>query len=386
MVGLSQGPELDPRQTPRPDGPAFDSQGGLRPAVAGGLGGSSNWLVGGGAVLLGLLVFLWLSSHRTQAPHDLNAAQAQTAAVAPAPAPPPELAALEAQARGAVPPPPPAPPVLPLAIAAAPPQPPPAARPTPAAPSPVLVVDLADAGAAASAPAEAAKGSASGQAADGKSAAASAMNGDEQFAARVETAQQPDTARATVLRGRSHVVAQGAIIPAVLETALDSDLPGFARAVVSRDVRSFDGSQVLIPRGSRLIGEYRNAAMLGQSRAFVIWTRVLRPDGVSVQIGSPATDPLGRAGLSGSVDHHFFERFGGAILLSVVNAGVTALAGSPSTEVVIGSPQAASGIASSVQAFAPADISPTIKVPQGAPIRVFVARDLDFWPVQGREP
>jgi len=174
-------------------------------------------------------------------------------------------------------------------------------------------------------------------------AAPTGLTGDEQFAARVETGSEPDRAHATVLRDKGSVVAQGAMIPAVLETALDSDLPGFARAVVSRDVRSFDGLAVLIPRGSRVIGEYRPATSEGQTRAFVIWTRVLRPDGVSIQIGSPATDPLGRAGLSGSVDNHFFERFSGAILLTVINAGATALAGTPSTEVVVGSTTSAVG-------------------------------------------
>jgi type IV secretion system protein VirB10 len=78
------------------------------------------------------------------------------------------------------------------------------------------------------------------------------------------------------------------------------------------------------------------------------------------------------------VDSHFFERFSGAILLSIVNAGATALAGSPSTEVVIGSSAASSGVAGAASAYAPANISPTIKVPQGAPIRIFVAHDLDF--------
>jgi len=269
----------------------------------------------------------------------------------------------------AVAPPPPAP------TSAPPPQPlqPPAAASS--AHSPVLVVDLAEpASAAPAAPAAASK--------DGVAktdhAATTGLTGDEQFAARVETGPEPDRAHATVLRDKGSVVAQGAMIPAVLETALDSDLPGFARAVVSRDVRSFDGLAVLIPRGSRVIGEYRPATALGQSRAFVIWTRVLRPDGVSIQIGSPATDPLGRAGLSGTVDTHFLERFGGAILLSVVNAGATALAGSPSTEVVIGSSQQATGLAATASAFAPANIAPTIKVPQGAPIRIFVARDLEF--------
>jgi type IV secretion system protein VirB10 len=172
----------------------------------------------------------------------------------------------------------------------------------------------------------------------------------------------------------------------VLETALDSDLPGFARAVVTRDVRSFDGSAVLIPRGTRVVGEYHSAATQAQTRAFVIWTRLLRPDGVSIQIGSPATDPLGRAGLNGSVDNHYLQEFGGAILLTVLNAGATALAGAPNTEVVIGSSVAGAGAAPVSSAFTPQQISPTIKVPQGTPIRIFVARDLDFSPVQGRAP
>jgi len=210
--------------------------------------------------------------------------------------------------------------------------------------------------------------------------AAMSLSDNELFAQRVEGDSEPDHARATVLRNKGSVIAQGAMIPAVLETALDSDLPGFARAVVSRDVRSFDGMAVLIPRGSRVVGEYHPASAQGQTRAFVIWTRVLRPDGVSIQIGSPATDPLGRAGLSGSVDNHFLERFGGAILLTVINAGATALAGTPSTEVVVGSTQSAvgGGVAGTASAFAPANIAPTIKVPQGSPIRIFVARDLEF--------
>jgi len=337
--------------------------------------------IGGGAVLLGLIVFLWMSSHRPRSAAGLGAAQAAVAAVAPPPsAPPPDVVAMEAAGRAAgaapaplvqsAPPPPPPPPAAPVS------NPPPPAVAGPAR-SPVLVVDLADAtGAAPATPAVATQGGA--VAAKGDHAGPVGLTADEQFAERIESGAQPDRARATVLRDKGSVVAQGAMIPAVLETALDSDLPGFARAVVSRDVRSFDGLAVLIPRGSRVIGEYRPATALGQSRAFVIWTRVLRPDGVSIQIGSPATDPLGRAGLSGSVDNHFFERFSGAILLSVLNAGVTALAGSPSTEVVIGSSQEATGVAAAASSFAPANIAPTIKVPQGSPIRIFVARDLEF--------
>jgi len=378
----------DPRSKPRDDWPSVDSGGELRSSVASSRNDSRLWLVSGGAVLAGLLVFLWLSLHRPHAPHDADAIPSSAEAVAPlppAPPVPPEVAAMAAA--GTAPPPAPqpiavattAPPIIgPAAVA--PPQP-------PAPHSPVLVVDYAAESADGSTPVVAGapvKGGASqaGAGAQPGPNQSAGLNGDEQFAARVSSAE-PDRARATVLHGRSSVVAQGAIIPAVLETALDSDLPGFARAVVSRDVRSFDGSTVLIPRGSRLIGEYRSAVALGQSRAFIIWTRVLRADGVSVQIGSPATDQLGRAGLSGSVDHHFLQTFGGAILLSVVNAGASALAGTPSTEVVIGSSQAATGLASTVSAYAPQVIPPTIKVPQGTPIRIFVARDLDFGGVEG---
>ena len=207
------------------------------------------------------------------------------------------------------------------------------------------------------------------------------LNGDEQFASRISTSQ-PERSRATLLRNQGSTVPQGAMIPAVLETALDSDLPGFARAVVSRDVRSFDGTQVLIPRGSRVIGEYRSGVAQGASRAFVIWERVLRPDGASIQIGSSGADELGRAGLAGRVDRHFFERFGGALLLSVISLGQSALNSGNSTQVVIGSSSDASSLAGAASAFAPQNISPTIKVLQGTAIRIFVARDLDFTPVE----
>lgn len=184
-----------------------------------------------------------------------------------------------------------------------------------------------------------------------------------------------DAALATQMGNLDLTVPQGAVVPAVLETAINSDLPGFTRAIVSRDVYSFDGRTVLIPRGSRLIGQYRSAVSLGQSRAFIIWSRVIRPDGVTVQIGSPGTDELGRGGLTGDVERHFFRRFGGSILLSVLNAGIASINGAPTTTISIGSPGQAAAAASTVQGE---NIPPTIKVPQGEAIRIFVARDLDF--------
>jgi type IV secretion system protein VirB10 len=205
---------------------------------------------------------------------------------------------------------------------------------------------------------------------------------DERFAARIAGTSGSDTARASQMRDLGRTVPQGAVIAAVLETAINSDLPGSVRAVVSRDVRSFDGSRVLIPRGSKLVGQYKSAAAIGQTRAFVVWSRIISPTGITIDVGSPATDRLGRGGLDGEVDTHFFRRFGASILLSVVSAGSQALANSATgsngnTTLVIGSPAQATQVADAALQQQ-INIPDTIKVAQGAPVQVFVARDLDF--------
>ncbi|WP_305096809.1 TrbI/VirB10 family protein [Croceibacterium aestuarii] len=164
-------------------------------------------------------------------------------------------------------------------------------------------------------------------------------------------------------------VTQGTMIPAILETAINTDVPGFARAVVSQDVRSFDGSRVLVPRSSRLIGQYQSGLQGGQKRAYVIWTRLIRPDGVSVNLASPATGFDGSTGLEGKVNSHFFKRFGSSILLSVIGGLAT---GGASVVLGGGSNAASTALQQDGQ------IAPTVRVRQGEPIRVFTARDLDF--------
>ena len=372
--------DTDPR--PAPGDAPVDIGAGLAPAVAASGRTGGPWLVGGGSVLAGLLVFGWLASHRPHPPTGLapGAPGAATSAApigGPVPVPP-DLAAAEAAGRSgglAASPQPtfviPTPPTTPPPAVASP-----IVIPNPAVAiadaaqrrkAPALVIDLAG---AESATAENTTGSASTTVV-GKST----LNSDEQFAQRAEN-DTPQRSAATQLANLPTTIPQGVLIPGVLETALDSDLPGFTRAVVSRDVRGFDGRAVLVPRGSRVIGEYRSAAAQGASRAFVIWTRIIRPDGVSIQIGSSGTDPLGRAGLAGSVDRHFFQRFGGAILLTVVDIGVSsALAHDNSNSVYVGGSSDPTGLASQADLT---NIPPTIKVPQGTPIRIFVARDLDF--------
>lgn len=206
---------------------------------------------------------------------------------------------------------------------------------------------------------------------------AQSMNPDERFAQRLGVGDSSKAAKASKLRDLTNTIIEGTVIAAVLETALNSDLPGYVRAVVTRDVKGFDGKKVLVPRGSRLIGQYKSGVALGQSRTFVIWTRLIRPDGAMIELAAPATDGLGRGGLDGDVDTHFFERFGGAILLTLLNIGGAAISDSTDTSIVIASTRAGvdAGSSSLSQGM---NIGPTVTVPQGSPVRVFVSQDLDF--------
>lgn len=182
--------------------------------------------------------------------------------------------------------------------------------------------------------------------------------------------------RASAFANRSMTVPQGHLIPAVLESGFDSTQPGFARAIVSRDVRGFDNKNVLIPRGSRLIGQYRSVVAQGQRRAIISWTRLIRPDGMTIAMDSPAVDPLGRGGVPANVDTHFFQRFGDALLQSTVSLGSLLGAGRAVTGPVV----MVSGTAASAaqQLSSGNNYVPTLTVPAGKSISVFVAHDLDF--------
>lgn len=172
----------------------------------------------------------------------------------------------------------------------------------------------------------------------------------------------------------SLTIPQGTVIPAVLETALDSTRAGGVRALVQRDVSGFDGSRVLIPRGSRLYGEYEASLQPGQNRALVRWTRLIRPDGVTIALDSPSSDPLGRAGIRGKVDTKFLQRFGGALLQSVLDIGVGIAVNRATDGVIVALP----GSTQNVRVTEPDQIQPTLKVKHGTSVSVFVARDLDF--------
>jgi type IV secretion system protein VirB10 len=186
--------------------------------------------------------------------------------------------------------------------------------------------------------------------------------------------------RASVLGDRRFIVAQGTSINCTLETALQSDQPGFTSCVISRDVLSDNGQVVLLEKGTQITGEYRGGLQQGQTRLFVLWSRAKTPEGVVVELASPGTDGLGRSGLGGYVDNHWWERFGSALLLSTVSdaskAGIQRVQGNTGLSV--------SGVGNSGKEAAAlaveqaATIKPTLHKNQGDVVSIFVARDLDF--------
>lgn len=315
-------------------------------------------LVAGVAIvaLLGAATFIGMDSTRLDEPQGVGGQAAPSAPAQPAAPQPSRAAPAPAPAAGVVQPDPAPAPVLAAAPGASP-----APMGNPYA-SPTVVFDAS--AAAAPAGVSAPVGAEGASAATGSSASdfASRIGGIGGAPAQAQAMTHPQT-----------TVTQGTLIPAVLETAINTDVPGYVRAVVSQDVRSFDGTRVLVPRSSRLIGQYQSGVQGGQKRAYVIWTRLIRPDGASVNLASPAIGFDGTTGLAGEVDSHFFKRFGSAMLLSVVG-GLSAI-GTGGASVVLGG---AGQSAASVAAQQDSQIGPTIRVRQGEPIRVFTARDLDF--------
>ena len=176
---------------------------------------------------------------------------------------------------------------------------------------------------------------------------------------------------------RTYLVSQGTLIFAVLETAMDSTQSGQVRAMISTNVYNALGTQVLIPKGSRIFGEYKGELGAGQNRAAVIWTRLVRPDGATIALDSPASDQLGRAGIKGKVDTHFGERLLGALLQSTINFGTYAASRAVGSNngVVVALPN---GVQSTASQILPEVPKPTLRVRHGTRIGVLVSRDLDF--------
>ncbi|MFW2350982.1 TrbI/VirB10 family protein [Qipengyuania sp.] len=352
--------DVDPRD--ETDAEVIDlAQRNAFPAVARPAGKSDALgMVAGIAIVAGLgLVTLWsMNSARITPPEGVGGKQPPVEVAPPVPA----AAITPPTPAQAIPSPAARPDPAPQPVLAAQPQPGIAGNPYA---NPTVVFD-SGASPATLAIAEPGAAEAAGTGSSGNSAS--------DFASRVGgVGGAPAQAKAMV--NPTTTVTQGTLIPAVLETAIDTNVPGYVRAVVSQDVRSFDGTKILVPRSSRLIGQYQSGLQNGQKRAYVIWTRLIRPDGASVNLASPAIGFDGTTGLAGKVSGaSFFKRFGSAMLLSVVG-GVGSLATGGAAGVLIGG---ASSSAAATAAQQDGQRSPTVRVRQGEPIRIFTARDLDF--------
>jgi type IV secretion system protein VirB10 len=181
-------------------------------------------------------------------------------------------------------------------------------------------------------------------------------------------------ARASELPTQRLLLAKGAFIDCTLETAIDSSLPGMTTCITATDTFSVDGKVVLLERGSKLIGETRGQVQQGAARLFVLWTEARTPTGVVVPLASPGTDALGRSGLDGEVDRHFWQRFGAAILISLVDGAAQAAQRSAT---VIYDTSTSQNVATEALKGS-IGLVPTITKNQGDRIQVLVARDLDF--------
>jgi type IV secretion system protein VirB10 len=186
-------------------------------------------------------------------------------------------------------------------------------------------------------------------------------------------------ARAARLPDRNFLIIAGTSIPCILQTAMDTATPGYVSCIIPRDVLSDNGAVVLMEKGAKVLGEYRSGMRQGQSRLFVLWTRAVTPAGVAISLASPATDPLGRAGFDGDIDTHFWQRFGGALLLSIVDDGAYAVGGGDTGSGTARMPSDAAGIALQNSI----NIPPSLRNAQGSEVSIFVAQDFDFSGVYG---
>jgi type IV secretion system protein VirB10 len=186
---------------------------------------------------------------------------------------------------------------------------------------------------------------------------------------------------ARMIGDRNYLVTAGSIIPCTLQTAMDSGVPGYATCIVPRDIYSDNGRVVLMEKGTKVFGEYQGGLNRGQYRLFAMWSRAVTPRGVSIDIASPASDSLGRAGIGGKVDRFFWERFGSALLFSVLEDGASVAStavGRAGNNVTRVPSDSASTILQDTQ-----QIRPVLRVAQGTDLAITVAQDFDFSHVYG---
>lgn len=181
------------------------------------------------------------------------------------------------------------------------------------------------------------------------------------------------------------MLSAGTVIPASLITGLNSDLPGMVLAQVTESVRdSATGRTILIPQGARLMGRYDSDVAYGQRRALVVWTRILFPDGSSVELDNmPAADVSGYAGLRDRVDSHTLQLLKGIALSTLLGVGTQLSLGSSESDLVRAvreSAQQNAANAGNQITSRNLDVQPTLTVRPGWPVRAILNKDLVLQP------
>ena len=190
------------------------------------------------------------------------------------------------------------------------------------------------------------------------------------------------TAVARRLSDLTFILPKGTYINCILDTAIQSDQAGMVSCTLPRDVYGADGTVVLFDRGSQVLGEYRSATLTyGKRRIFVVWDRVRTPEGVIADIASPGTGPLGRAGIGGHIDNHYWERVGIPVLMSAVSFGAESYAREQLTSDQARYIEGSTNDSLSTVLGELAKIKPTLHKNQGDPISIIVSRDVDLSPV-----
>ncbi len=170
---------------------------------------------------------------------------------------------------------------------------------------------------------------------------------------------------------------RGATLDCTLLTAIDSSLPGLVTCLTAGDTFGADGTVVLLERGTMLVGETRSEMRAGIARIGIVWTEARTPRGVVVPLDSPATDALGRAGVDGQVERHFWERFGAAMLLSTIDEALQGASARGGGNTVVYGGGASNGVIEEVLKSTVA-IPPTVRIAPGTRVQALVARDIDF--------
>jgi type IV secretion system protein VirB10 len=188
-------------------------------------------------------------------------------------------------------------------------------------------------------------------------------------------------AQARPLPDRNFLITAGSFIPCVLQSAMDSSQPGYVSCIVPRNIYSDNGRIVLMEKGTKILGEYQGGLNRGQYRLFVLWTRAVTPRGIAIDVASPASDSLGRGGMDGRVDNFFWQRFGTALLFSLVEDAATvgseAIGNSASNTTRVPSDAASTILQQNSQ------IKPVLRKNQGEDVGITVAQDFDFSTVYG---